>query len=363
MRPVPQEALRSPLAARPPLSNHPRMLRTPRVTASRAALPLAALALTVVGCAAPEYGVEYRGATLDVVDMHLHFGEWEAIPPATRRFLAGNFPFPLGLNAESTASSSVSGEGILGQLDGAGIRRGVLFAVYAPRSVGVATNEQAITERQADPDRLYALGSLRFDNWAEDGPAQIDALRAVLSEPGFIGIKLAHAHQHIRFDDPAFFSVYEVAAEFDVPVYLHTGRSPFNGTSQEAPYTDAAFLEDAIAAFPTVPFILGHLGHDFEPDFTEPLDTVLDLAEQYDNVLLEPSALGDEDGFRLPYAMEQIHQRGLVERTIYGSDGPQSPGFVGRYLGDALEAMEAADYSVEEAAAVLAGNFDREFLE
>ncbi len=327
----------------------------------RTALLLAALVL--VGCAPPEYGVEYQGETLDVVDMHLHFGEWEAIPPSTRRFLAGNFPLPLGLDAEGTAASQVTAEGILDQLDGAGIRRGVLFAIYAPRSVGVATNEQAISEVAKDPERLLGLASLRFDNWNEDGPEQLDALRAALSAPGMVGIKLAHAHQHIRFDDEAFYGVYDVAAEFDVPVYLHTGLSPFRGTSQEAPYTNAAWLEDAISRYPDVRFILGHLGHDFEPDFTEPLDTVLDLAERYDNVLLEPSALGDEDGFRLPWAMLQIHQRDLVSRTLYGSDGPQSPGFVGRYLGEALEAMDAAGYTVEEAAAVLAGNFDREFLQ
>jgi len=328
-----------------------------------AALRLASCAvpLLLAGCSAPEYGIEYRGELLDVMDMHLHFGDWNDIPERSQDTIAGNFPFPLGLNAQQTASSVVTGEGILNQLDGAGIRRGVLFAVYAPRTVGVATNEQAIVEIGKDPSRLLALASLRFDRWSTDREVELDALRAALGEPGFVGIKLAHAHQHVRFDDPAFFDVYAVAEEFDVPVYMHTGLSPFPGTSQEAPYTDAAFLETVIAAYPNVRFILGHLGHDFEPDFSQPLDTVLDLAEDYPNAWLEPSALRDDAGFRLPFAMQQIRDRGLVDRTIYGSDGPQGPGFVGTYAGLVLDAMEAAGYTTDEAAAVMSHNFDVAF--
>jgi predicted TIM-barrel fold metal-dependent hydrolase len=324
-------------------------------------LPLALCCFALSGCASPELGVEYRGELLDTLDMHLHIGDWASIPERSQDVIAGNFPFPLGLDAAGTASGVVTGEGVLEQLDGAGIRRGVLFAVYAPRTVGIATNEEALEQIAADPTRLLGLASLRFDHWGTDAQAELDALRAALGEPGMVGIKLAHAHQHVRFDDPAYFGVYAIAAELDVPVYLHTGLSPFPGTSQEAPYTDAGYLEPAITSFPTVRFILGHLGHDFEPEVTQPLDTVLDLAERFENVWLEPSALRHPDDFRLTYAMDQIRSRGLVSRTIYGSDGPQSPGFVGRYVREVVDAMDAADYTIDEAADVLARNFDRAF--
>ena len=313
------------------------------------------------GCVMAEPGVPYREATIDVTDMHLHFGDWVNIPPETQRLLAGNFPFPLGLDAENTAASQTTAEGVLSILDDVGIQRGVLLAIYAPRSVGITTNEQTIEAVRRHPDRFFGLASLRLDNWNQDAEDELNRLRAALSEPGMVGIKLAHAHQHIRFDDPAYFGIYEVAEAFDVPVYLHTGLSPFRGTTREAPYTDAAYVETAIEQFPKVQFILGHMGHDFEPDFTEPLDTVLELAERYDNVLLEPSALADDDNFRLPYAIQQVHDRGLVDRTIWGSDGPQAPGFIASYLQQTLEAMDTAGYSINEAQDMLGGNFDRVF--
>jgi predicted TIM-barrel fold metal-dependent hydrolase len=148
-------------------------------------------------------------------------------------------------------------------------------------------------------------------------------------------------------------------------VYLHTGTSPFPGTAQEPPYTDPAYLENAIAAYPGTVFILGHLGYDFKIKQPGALETCIDLAVRYPNVYLEPSALGsktsDPDGTHLKLAMRRIREAGIVDRAIYGSDGPQSPGFVGRYLDSTVAAMRSADYSRDEMAAVLAGNFVRVF--
>ncbi len=147
------------------------------------------------------------------------------------------------------------------------------------------------------------------------------------------------------------------------PVYLHTGPSPFPGTSQDPPYTDPAFLEDAIATFPKVAFLLGHLGFDFINGEQGELETCITLAKTYDNVFLEPSAFGstsgDPDQVHLPHALARIREEGLVDRVIYGSDGPQSPGFVKTYSERTLHAMEEAGYSADEAEAALSGNFAR----
>lgn len=322
------------------------------------------LLLLLVACS-PDPGVDYLGARVPLVDMHLHTGEWEDIPSGTRRFLAQRFPFPLGLDAGATAASVLSGEGVLGELDKAGASQGVLFAVYAPRSVGITTNELVIEHLAADPARLWGLASLRVDGWRDDRDAQLAALDAALDHPNMIGVKLAHAHQHFRLDDADYFGIYDVAQAHGAPVYLHTGPSPFPGTNQDAPYTDPAFLEEAIVAYPDVSFILGHLGFDFIEGNEGELETCLRLAAAHANVFLEPSAFGsnsgDPDQVRLPHALRRIREEGLVDRVIYGSDGPQSPGFVKTYSERTLYALEEAGYSADEAEAVLSGNFARVF--
>lgn len=323
------------------------------------------LSLLALGCAAPPAGASYRGETLPVTDMHLHTGDWALIRGSTQRVLAGNFPFPFGLQPEGLAESVLSAQGVLGELDDAGIGRAGMFAVYAPRSVGVATNAFIDEAAKADPERLLGFASLSVDDWERQGEAQLEALDLALASPRMHGIKLAHAHQHFRMDDPRYWPIYEVAAAHAAPVYLHTGTSPFPGTQTRVPYTDPAYLEPAIVAHPDTIFILGHLGHDFITKETGELATAVRLAAFYENVYLEPSALGsagsDPDGVFLPEAMEAMKAAGVTDKIIYGSDGPQSPGFVGRYLERTLGAMEASDYTADEAAAALDGNFARVF--
>jgi len=321
-------------------------------------------ALLLVACT-PGLGVDYDGASIPVVDMHLHTGEWEDIPPATQRFLAERFPFPLGLDAEGTASGVLDPDGVVKELDKAGASQGVLLSVYAPRTVGITTNELVIEHVATRPERLFGLASLRVDRWSEERDAQLAALEDALEAPGMIGVKLAHAHMHFRMDDADYWGIYEVAAAAGAPVYIHTGPSPFPGTAQGAPYTDPTFLEAAIVAHPDTDFILGHLCFDFLEDDTDDLDHCLSLAGAYDNVFLEPSAMGskggDPDQVHLPHAMTRIREEGLVDKTIFGTDGPQSPGFVADYTERTLYAMEQAGYTTEEASAVMSGNFARVF--
>lgn len=316
----------------------------------------------LIACASEvELGVLIDGERVPVVDMHLHPGDWDQIPPETQTFLASRFPFPFSLTPEVLADSVLTGEGILDELDGAGAEAGMLFAVYAPRTVGIASNTLVGEQLQVDPSRLYGLASLRVDQWETDEDAELNALEDAVDRYGFSGIKLAHAHQGFRMDDPRYDSIYVVAGARGLPVYLHTGTSPFPGTQQAAPYTDPAYLEDAIALHPETMFILGHLGFDFINKKSGALQSCLDLGSRYDNVWLEPSALGsagsDPEGVMLAEAMRSIADAGLISRTIYGSDGPQSPGFVADYVERTVTAMERAGYTTAEKRAVLSENF------
>ena len=180
-----------------------------------------------------------------------------------------------------------------------------------------------------------------------------------------IGVKIAHPHQFFRMDDPAYYSIYNVAAQYDAPVYVHTGPSPFIGTSQEEPYINPNYLEEAISTHPETEFILGHLGFDFLNRQQKWLDDCLRLANTYSNVWLEPSALGsstsDPDRVILLEAYQKIKEQGLVDRVIYGSDGPQRPGFIAEYLERNLYAMEQSGYTPDEVRQVLSENADRAF--
>lgn len=331
-------------------------------------LLLGTLATLIIApaCSSEAPELLYKGQPiLRATDMHLHTGEWSILPPRTKAYLASRFPFPFSLTPEKFVDSALSASGILNQLDTAGLERAVLLAVYAPKSVGITKNESMIAAIEEAPGRLFGLASLAVDNWNEDENEELDQLAQALKHPQVIGIKLAHAHQHFAFDDPRFYSIYQLAEELQSPIYLHTGSSPFPGTLTSPEFTNPAFLEEAIAEFSETTFILGHLGYDFTQQDLGELETCLQLAKRYPNVFLEQSAMGsagaDPSGELYAHSFRRIKEEGLIDRLIYGSDGPQYPGFVASYLSRSLDAMLAADFTSEEVEAVLATNFNRVF--
>jgi hypothetical protein len=332
------------------------------------------------------------------VDMHLHPGQFGRIPALTKQFIVGAVPPFLRVYTPGITQLGLAPYaphlGIKAQTDLAGIDHAVLFAVYTQKTTGYATNEE-VEAMLADPRNRAADGL----PWAF-GLASIDFFDGYLDEHGvvddrvarsrlgalasyferrpdlFIGIKLAHAHQGVTFDDPRYLTVYDVAAEHDVPVYLHTGFTPFPQGQNTPPYYDPEGLANTIANLPEVEFILGHVG---QGDLRA-VEHALALAEAHANVYLEISALGrpaalDGDGHpiaapdpratapQLPHVLDEIKRRNLVHKTLFGSDGPQAAGMVQRYTELVTQALMNAQFTDEEIHQVLAGNFARVFFE
>lgn len=332
------------------------------------------------------------GERVEVVDMHLHPGHYANIASTGRRFITESLPPFARLYAPALLETLLDpyGEhvGIREQTEMAGVDHAVLYAVYTPRSTGFYTNEE-LEEVLSDPrnttagGRPWAYGfvSVNFEDFAEPGVAEsrYAALSSYFEQRPdlFLGIKLAHAHQGVRFDDEAFLGVYEVAARHGVPVLLHTGFSPFPGTRTEAEYYDPQGLAAVIEAYdgdhgmPRVDFVLSHVGQG-DP---RAVRRCLDLAETHDNVWLEISALGrpfllDEMGRRAmstepqyPMVFAEVLSRGLVDRTLFASDGPQFSGMVRGYVQRMVAGMQEAGFDLDAIRAVMSGNFHSLYLQ
>ncbi len=123
-----------------------------------------------------------------------------------------------------------------------------------------------------------------------------------------------------------------------------------------------------VKLYPEVTFILLHVGQGDR----RATNSALDLAGRYANVALEISALGrpmviDETGTmvmtmepQFPYVLAEIKKRGFVARALWGSDGPQTPGYPAQYL-DRIELslyLRNADGAVANYRAVTAVPFD-----
>ena len=329
--------------------------------------------------------VTYKSQNLPVIDLHLHPGKFEDLGPVGKQFLRDTLPafMPKFMKDWSLATVSKfqldpygSFIGIKSECERAQLFRCGLFAVHAPETWGVVSNESLISylddARNVDDEGMpyfFGLASLQVKNWDQVEKRELDQLRLSLKHPLIKGIKLAFIHNSIALDDKRYDSIYRLAAEMNVPVYHHVGTSPLR-TLQDFKNSDLrelykksynpALLERAIKQFPNVPFILGHAGFDFNDEGQSSIDIVLALAERYPNAYIEISALGDithdPDGKNLLQVLALIKKRDLIEKTLYGSDGPTIPGGTQHYLEQTLSAMDTLSYSYDEAKSILYTN-------
>jgi len=327
------------------------------------AAAVVAAAVITTGCSGnPEPGVVVDGKRIEVIDMHLHTGTWSNSPPGFKDRLTGRIPTGFKWMMGPFMDYILKGDNILGQLDSAGIYGAGLFAVYSPHTTGIATNEYLAEQVAVNENRLWAFGSIRVDQWNLDSEEQLKKFESDLVKYEMEGIKLAHAHAQYRLDDERYYGIYEVAQRLGIPMYLHTGTSPNPGTRTEPPYADPAYLEDAIQKYPGAIFILGHSGYDTYNKALTFVDSAIRLAATYDNVYMEPGALGAHraDLIRNDF-VRRVKDAGVIDKMIYGSDGPQFPGYVGNHLELYLQAMIEEGYTADEIEQVLSGNFLRVF--
>lgn len=349
---------------------------------------LAGCGLLLAGVAAAAQP-KFLGMPIKAIDIHMHPGSYETIGPLGKAFVLEALPpfIPAAVKEQilkTTSEQMLNPYGSMGikkECEKAGLVACGLFAVYAPATWGVTSNEDVLgylkDTRNADENGkpyFFGLASVRMQNWDLRESFELDNLRQALKTPGMKGIKLAFIHNNIPLDDAQYDSVYEVAREFKVPVYHHVGSSPLRkltdfptlGEAEEYVSSyDPSRLERVLSAYPDVTFIMGHMGFDFNSEGYNFTPQVYELASRYPNVVLEISAFGrstyDKDGKAMDSVLSNIKAKGLISRTIYGSDGPGAPGGTEKYLEATLASMNRVGYSFQEAEAVLSGNTRRVF--
>ena len=308
------------------------------------------------------YGFTIDGVDIDIIDMHLHTGTWEALTEPYKERYSERVPKPFKFLMENLLGNGLTSEGILKQMDNAGIRRGGVFAVYSPDTTGIANNEFLYQQIKDQPERMFGFYSIRTDHWNIDANKELKKLESDLIKYKATGIKLAHAHQQMRLDDKRFDGIYEIAGRLNKPIYIHTGTSPNPYTRREPPYVDPVYLEESIIKYPQTKFILGHSGYDSFLIQLTYLESCIQLAKKYGNVYFEPGALGARKASEvLPEYLKIIKKEGLIDRVIYGSDGPQFPGYTASHLENFVEAMKVNEYSAMEMKLILQSNFETLF--
>jgi hypothetical protein len=149
-------------------------------------------------------------------------------------------------------------------------------------------------------------------------------------------------------NDPQLTAAWGELAEAGVPVVTHCGSGPVPGR-----FTGPGPAAALMARHPRLRLVVAHLGM---PEYAE----FLDLAEQYDSLLLDTTMAFtpfiEDGGARFP-AAELPRLRDLGDRVLLGSDFPNIP----YAYPDALEALEKTGLGTDWLRAVCHDNAARIF--
>jgi hypothetical protein len=285
---------------------------------------------------------------------------------STQEFLAGRFPFPQQLTPEQVADGVLSPEGIASELDKAGIGTGVLFAVYAPRTVGIAANEDVIADvKQAPGPLLRARQPARRSLEPGRSGRAASACAPRSASPGWSASSWPTRISTFAWTTRATSRSTRWPASSASPCISTPAAARSRAPPRSSRTPIPAYLEPAIAAYPGAIFILGHLGYDFKNKQPGALETCIDLAGRHPTCTSSPA----RSAARPPTPTARTSSSPCGASARPASSRRRSTAATARraralsadYLDSTVAAMRSADYSRDEMAAVLAGNFVRVF--
>jgi uncharacterized protein len=246
---------------------------------------------------------------MTVVDAHMHVPRLTTVTSAWLQWAAD-----FGRDSGWREVFGPDGNPLPGRLDALleaeGVDAALLFAEYSPRATGIQPVEDLLPLIAHDPARFRLVANV---NPELHQPPAAEARRQL--DLGAVALKLHPVHGGFRLDDAALYPVYELCAERDVPVIVHTGGSIFPGSQPRA--GDPRQAGRIAADFPGLPFVLAHGGRGaWYADAAE-------LALTQANVWIDLAGLPPK---RLPDYYAGFDLTELARKWIFGTDWPGVPG-------------------------------------
>ena len=217
-------------------------------------------------------------------------------------------------------------EHVIGQLDACGIDMAIIEDSLA--YIGFAqehSNDETRKAVEAYPDRLIGFANIRPQLGSK---ACREEIKRTIGNWNFRGIKLHPVVDRFRANDSDLvFPIVEMAMEYDVPIWFHTGHQPF---------ATPTLVGDLALQFPDVKLIVGHMGHGLFYD-------AIMAARRHPSLFLEISQQG---GHSFGVACKEVG----AHRLIFGSDAPYANPAVIKKM------VEGSSLSDNEKAMILGGN-------
>ena len=299
-----------------------------------------------------------------IVDIHAHlFGAPRKFFHGVARYITHEFakqgvyesPEEIG-DSLMESGEDPEAEGLLAEMDGAGIDKSVLLPADFGLELGEAElsieeiNKRYAQLAQKHPDRLIAFVGVdpRRTN-------ALDLFKKGVEEWGMRGLKLLPSSGFYPNQKEAYL-LLEKACELKVPVIIHSGATMVHMRSK---YSQALYFDDLAVDFPELPIIAAHGGG------------VLDHAQMLSIMHLKLNIMIDISGWqiiatknfpRFCRTLREFMDFTEPERIFFGSDRPglsavmSSEDWVGLIKNLPQKSVDGISFKEEEISLLLGGN-------
>ncbi len=193
-------------------------------------------------------------------------------------------------------------DALLAELDQNGVDLGIVIADSTPESeIGSA---DCCAELFSGSSRIKVVAGISpFFHYSE----QLALCRNLLDSGKIVGLKLYTGHEHFYCTDPVLLPVYELAAQFSVPVLFHTGWA-------DPQYAAPQIMKQLAQRRPQNRFVYCHCY------YPEPAQCFLEL-ESCGNVYFDISSAAD-DPVKCPQIRTALESAisAMPQRFLFGSD-------------------------------------------
>ena len=205
-------------------------------------------------------------------------------------------------------------EGLRAQMDANGIGYSLVLSSYKVTEDRPSTADLVHLLR-GEP-RMGVAAGISFYDLSHDA---LGELRTLLEGGGVRALKLYPGYQAFHVYDPQLRGVYQLAAEFELPVMIHMGDT--YDKRGKLKYTHPLTVDEAAVDFPDVQFVICHMGNPW----------LMDAAEV---IYKNENVSGDISGFTLG-SFEERFERLMIAKMreviayangtaglLYGTDWP-----------------------------------------
>ncbi|MBD3256562.1 MAG: amidohydrolase family protein [Candidatus Lokiarchaeota archaeon] len=210
-----------------------------------------------------------------------------------------------------------TGERLIKEMDKAKIEKAILlpldFWLKYPTSenLGISIKEKNKIYGevvQTYPDRLkthFGINPLRKD--------AIELLDFTMKHWEPVGLKI-HPTAGFYPDDPSCYPLYQRAAEYDLPILIHSGNEP---APMDVKYSHPMYIDAVASEFPDIKIIIAHCGHGW-------------WQQAIDFATMKPNLYVDFSGWQIPFNQNPNYfwtpLRKAIDmlgpwRVLFGTDG------------------------------------------